>query len=299
MTEAGQAKGPPKRILIATDLSARCDRALDRAISLAKAWGADLTAVHALERHSPFYDEDLQERLPSWRQKDPAAIVQGEFRRDVAGTGIATVVERGDPVEVILRAAQATNADLIVTGLARDETLGRLLLGSTVDSLVRRSRIPLLIVKRRPRHAYSEILVATDLSESSRHALRTAMAFFPGQKLDIFNAYDAPLAGMTGDPANYRDEHRSVVLADLERFVAETGVPDARRRFGLLADPGDPVSLIHQYVADRGADLVVLGTHGRSAVFDVLLGSTAKAILSALPCDALIVREPQSGSAAG
>ena len=57
-------------------------------------------------------------------------------------------------------------------------------------------------------------------------------------------------------------------------------------------------------LADRGrlaegarADLVVLGTHGRSAVLDVLIGSTAKQILSALSCNALVVRAPRAAMA--
>jgi hypothetical protein len=47
------------------------------------------------------------------------------------------LIEAGEPGEVVLRAAHSLKADLIVTGMARDEFLGRLLLGSTVDTLVR------------------------------------------------------------------------------------------------------------------------------------------------------------------
>ena len=57
---------------------------------------------------------------------------------------------------------------------------------------------------------------------------------------------------------------------------------------------GRPESLFREYVLHHNADLVVLGTHGRSAVFEALIGSTAKNILSMLPCDALVVREPRA-----
>jgi nucleotide-binding universal stress UspA family protein len=54
-------------------------------------------------------------------------------------------------------------------------------------------------------------------------------------------------------------------------------------------EPGDANRLLRQYVRDRRIQLVVLGTHGQSALFDILVGSTAKEILSSLPCDVMVV----------
>lgn len=298
MLEPSWTQGPPRKILLATDLSARCDRALDRAAALADAWKAELLAVHALEQTDDFYTTDLERRLPSWRRPpDAALIVEEQLRRDMhkAAATVSAVVEKGEPTEIILRIAKAHAADLIVTGIARDETLGRFGLGATVDRLLRRTRIPLLIVKQRVRAPYGNILVATDFSESSRHALRAAMAFFPDQRCSIFHAYDAPMASRMNDPARYQEEYREVATSDCAAFLTGTGISDERsRRFGLIVEHGHPSHLIRQYVRDRGVDLVVLGTHGRSALFDILIGSTAKDILSSLFCDVLVVRDPRS-----
>lgn len=298
MAEPSWTQGAPRKILLATDLSARCDRALDRAAALAEAWKADLLAVHALEQPADFYATDLERRLPSWRRPpDAARIVEEQLRHDMlqAAANVSAVVEKGEPTEVILRIAKAQACDLIVTGIARDETLGRFGLGATVDRLLRRTRIPLLIVKQRVRAPYSNILVATDFSESSRHALRAAMAFFPDQRCSIFHAYDAPMAGLAGDPTRYQEEYRKVATRDCAAFLAGAGISDERsRRLGLIVEHGYPSHLIRQYVWDQGVDLVVLGTHGRSALFDVLIGSTAKEILSSLSCDVMVVREPRS-----
>lgn len=297
MTEPSWAKGTPRKILLATDLSARCDRALDRAIFLVGAWQADLVAVHALEQPDDFYADDRR-NLPSWRRPDDMTrVVVDQLKHDTFGLApnITAIVEKGEPVDVILRIAEAQGCDLIVTGIARDETFGRFGLGGTVDRLLRRSRVPLLIVKERARAPYANIVIATDFSDSSRHALQAAMTYFPDQKLTLFHAYDAPMAGMTNDPARSREDYRKVVAEDCAAFLAATAIPENRRqRFGLLLEPGDPDSLIREYARDRKVDLVVLGTHGRSAFFDILLGSTAKLILSTLPCDALVVREPRA-----
>lgn len=298
MAEPIWTQGPPRKILLATDLSARCDRALDRAAALAEAWKADLLAVHALEQTENFYAAELERRLPSWRRPaDAVDIARNQLRRDMmkAGANLTAIVAKGEPADVILGVAEEKACDLIVTGIARDETFGRFGLGTTVDRLLRRSRIPLLIVKQRVRAPYSNIVVATDFSQSSRQALLAAMAYFPGPRLDIFHAYNAPMSGLAGDPVRYQDQYREIAVQHCAAFLAEAGIPDERRScFGFIADPGHPSWLLQQYVRDRGVDLIFLGTHGRSAILNILLGSTAKESLRALPCDVLVVREPRS-----
>ena len=62
----------------------------------------------------------------------------------------------------------------------------------------------------------------------------------------------------------------------------------------ILVEQGDPERLIYEYVRERDVDLVALGSHGRSALFNILIGSVAQRLLASLPCDALIVREPRA-----
>ena len=133
----------PRRILVATDLSARCDRALDRAVELASTWGAELFVLHALEQPEDFYESEWERRLPSWRRPlDPAVLVEEQIRQDLlpSTSKFPTIVEKGEPTDAITRVAQTRAFDLIVTGLARDETLGRFRLGGTVERLL--SRLP-------------------------------------------------------------------------------------------------------------------------------------------------------------
>ena len=71
----------------------------------------------------------------------------------------------------IVRTAETRGCDLIVTGMARNETLGRFWLGRTVDRLLTTSPVPLLVVRQRVRRPYAHIVVATEMSDSSLHAL--------------------------------------------------------------------------------------------------------------------------------
>lgn len=84
MTEPSWINGPPRRIILATDLSARCDRALDRAAALASAWQAELIALHALEPLEDFHALSQERRLPSWRRPaDATRIAEDQLRHDM------------------------------------------------------------------------------------------------------------------------------------------------------------------------------------------------------------------------
>lgn len=297
MNTPSWTNGPPQKVLLATDLSARCDRALDRAASLAAQWQASLVVLHVIEFHELDFS-DRAEQIPSWRRPpDPATLTRQKLLADVgtAAANATVVIERGDPAEAVLRVAEAEGCDLIVTGVARDEPLGRFSLGKTVDRLLRRSRVPVLIVRDRVRGGYRHIVVATDLSSSSRHALQAASGFFPEQRLTVFHAYEAPFSGRVTDSASYQREYRKVAVRDYESFLESADIAAHGGSLPqVLVEQGPPEVLLRDYAREQGADLVVLGTHGRSAVFEVFLGSVAKAIVDYLPCDALLVREPRA-----
>jgi nucleotide-binding universal stress UspA family protein len=297
MTQPVSGPAQPRAVLLATDLSARCDRALDRATLLAEAWGGALVVVHALEQAQSFYEADLERRLPSWRRHhDFKRIIEHQLRRDMLQTSarVTVVVEKAEPAELVARATTDHACDLIVTGLARDETLGRFGVGNTVDRLVRGTGVPVLVARERARAPYRNIMVATDFSDASKHALETALAFFAGNRLTIFHAYQAPYVGLSEDPARLAEQFGSIATADYDAFLRTIEISDERRRdLDRLVEHGYANSLIAQYVDDRGVDLVVLGTRGRNALAQMFLGSTARDILWSLPCDALVVRGPR------
>lgn len=300
MNEANRTNGPPKSILLATDLSPRCDRALDRAVLLSELWQAKLVVLHVLE---DLWDADSDPNAPSWRRPpDPAGVARQQLLADVGPLKKTTdvAIEEGDPVEAIVRTAESNGCDLIVTGVARDELFGRFILGTTVDRLLRRSQTPILIVKKRARRAYRRIAVAIDFSDSSRHALEAAIRYFPDQGLTIFHAYEAPRSGLTTDSAAYLHEYRRVVEQDYEAFLASVKSGETiRQRVNSFIEYGAPNEVLRRGVRDMDIDLIVLGTQGRSALSEALIGSVGKYLMSELSCDVLMIREPQENTETG
>lgn len=292
MTETPPYPGTPRKVLLATDLSARCDRALERAVGIAQRDDAQLIILHVFEAPGePPAAHGNGPESPAPRPPDMPALVKQRIQRGLRSdsadfVGKATVLmEEGNPAEVIEQIAMSEHVDLIVTGIARERpfTSRPVILGETVEKLLRRLPAPILIVRNRPLAAYQRIVVATDLSEPSAHALQLALRFFPVQTLHLLLATD-----MQGE-ANDQGER----IAELDGFLSSFFLPDGdRERLVPVIEPGAPPQVVREFVQRHGADLVVLGTRGRGAMLEALLGSTAKSILAMLPCDALVVRRP-------
>jgi nucleotide-binding universal stress UspA family protein len=302
LNEPAQNSGASRKILLATDLSARGDRALERAVSISLRHDVQLTILHVIEQ---FDESSLTygvHGLPSWRRPPDAAemmkrkIKQG-LRSDL-GDAIdkdVILIEEGNPAEVIERTAASGRFDLVITGIAREGPFSDrpMVLGKTVEQLLRRLPVPILIVKNRPRDPYQHIVVATDFSKPSAHALQMALRFFPVQPLYLLHASEAPYSTLADDSKLHAERYRAARAEELREFLATTFLPeDDRSRIIPMIEPGHPQQIIREYVQMHGGDLVVLGTHGRGAVMEAFLGSTTKSILSTLPCDALVVRGP-------
>jgi len=287
----------PRRIALATDLSHRCDRALERALLVAKARQAELTVIHALAPPENVTLFGSLSDLPSWRRvSDPVRKARERIYKDLVREDptidIAVHVETGSPAEVVLEGARATGAELIVTGVARDELLARMFLGDTVDRLIRRSTVPVLIVRDRAFEPYRTMLVATDFSASSRLALETAVQFFPDTGISLFHAYDVPFAGYLGR-AEVEKQFEGFGKDAADKFLAEAGIaPDAARKVTRLIEHGVPEGLLRDYAENSRRHLTVVGTHGGGMIYETLIGSTARRIIDAVPGDVLLVPDP-------
>jgi nucleotide-binding universal stress UspA family protein len=287
-------KGPPKRILLATDLSFRCERALDRAAALSAQWPSTLVVVHVLNAS----DSSLLEAgpRPSWRPADPHSLTWKTLLADVGAVArkATLLIRDGDPAEAIARTAEAEHCDLIVVGIAQDTFFGRVFVHRTIDRLLRRSRVPLLIVKGRPRRPYHHIVVATDFSEASRHALEAAARIFPERKLTLFHAYEARFSGLMMNAEAHRRAYRGIAMEECQEFLKKVRKLDTWQHPHVLIEDGAPNFLLRDYVRAMDVDLVVLGRHGRNAIVEMVVGSVGKAILDEVPCDVLVIPEPRA-----
>lgn len=291
MAEQGAPKIPPKKILLATDLSSRADRALDRAAQLARQWRAQLLIVHAIERRS----DGLSDRadLPSWRRPpDRTSAIERQIRRDLREEveQLAIHIEEGPPGQVILDAAEREDCDLVVLGTARDELFGRNLLGSTVEHLVRKSPVSVLVVKARPNGPYHHVLVGTDFSEESRYGLEVATTLLPVSHFTLMHAFEMPYRALLNDSTLSHD-FAAMEQATIRDFLSEAAVADeARSRIKTTIEHGPPDLMLRRYVEEQHADLTVIGAYGRGLLFHMLVRGNTPSIMDSVPSDVLLVR---------
>jgi nucleotide-binding universal stress UspA family protein len=283
----------PQRVFLATDMSARCDRALARAALLARDWESELTVAHVVHSAEVARRDGITGRVPAWRRPESwATTLERKLAAELEAEGIfarAKIFQSSEP-DPVLRAAAHEDADLVVLGIAKDAPMDRIQLGSTVDSLVRRSRVPVLNVRNRASGTYRHVVVATDFSEPALQALRLAAHWFKDARLTLFHAYIPPgssaVSGMVGV-----DSWRAVITEQFESHLADAALPPpVRAAMNFVLERGAPEALLADYVRSEGVDLVVLGSHGRGGVARALLGSTAENLLHTLDCDTLVVR---------
>lgn len=132
-----------RRLLIATDLDVEERAMVHVGQALGHALGSERTLVHA------FTNEELgyAAALPVSLLRDTLESTRDKLEGWAAGRG-QVVVRVGNPVEVVLAVAEELDADLIVLGTHARRGLGRALLGSVAESIMRRSRCAVLVVPR-------------------------------------------------------------------------------------------------------------------------------------------------------
>jgi nucleotide-binding universal stress UspA family protein len=150
--------------------------------------------------------------------------------------------------------------------------------------------VPVLIVKKRARAAYEDIVVAADFSPCSAAALQTAAALFPQGRLHLVHAYHVPFEGLISKEEN-REAFKKKHATEMANFLFGRSLPDeivARLCTHIVY--GETENAVQSVVEATGAGLGTIGAHGRTGFVAAMIGSVAEAMLGALDCDVLTVR---------
>ena len=273
-------------VAVATDFSARADRAIDRAKLLQRQMNGTLCVVHATN-------------LPVDDTPDTAAL-DLKMRAATGLTGsedrVSFAYPHGMPPHAIAAYCEKQDASVIVLGPARYNTLGDFFLGTAVDYVLRNTTRPVLVVKNRAHDAYRQIVAGTDFSPGSAHAILEAARLFPEASIHIVHAWQVPFQAFNKDAyvaeemerqsndqmAEFVSElaSKQPALADATSEVVRGGTYDAIKK-GLELDP---------------SALVVLGSHGAGGFKQATIGSVTSDLLRLLETDTLVVNAKAAGS---
>lgn len=216
-----------------------------------------------------------------------------------SGMSVDGEVLRGRAASAIIDDAQSFGADLVIVGSRGHGPIASLLLGSVSSEIVDHAGCPVLVARST---SLTQVVLATDESPAAQEAeaILARWRIFSGLPIRVVSVAEVIQPWTTGiAPTMYGQvldaydaelresklEHQRIA-ADAAGRLRESGhVVDAEMRHGDAA--GEIVAAAEQ----RGADLIVIGSRGRTGLTRLLLGSVARNVLSGSSASVLIVRE--------
>ncbi len=295
----------PLKILVGYD----CSPASDAALS----WVNEMQQVGPCETNVLQLDwpPDEAQRLgyhgPMPLTENPA-LIQNFLERDLAehvalrlppeNVTVTVAPGWGHPAGHLLEMVDREEVDLIVLGTHHRHGWSRLRFGSVSRNVLHHAPISVAVVPspdERPRLSMPKlerVLVATDFSELGNSAVPYAGAIVhPGGTLKILHVMEPAAAAQKNQPRPEKDNPK--LRMQLRALVP----PDAQDRFRIepeIVESGEPAIAIRQAAERFNADVICLGSHGRSGLAKTLLGSVAQAVMAASSRPVLVVRETDS-----
>lgn len=295
------------KVLFPTDFSAYANAVFGCLPNLKVSAGVRVVVLVSVIKDSdvsvpgPMNREDL--RRVEWIVQERLNIAR--MALEGQGLRVLTHVRYGSPARQILEVAEEEQVNLIILG-AQGKTLGQeLLLGSVAYEVVRGATTPVLIQKalvvREMGHVqcqivcegmFKRVLHPTDFSACADAAFQLVKRLkgCGTQEVLVLHVQDERIM-----------RHRSpeqVAAFDQEDIGRLEGLCHKLHLFGLRARPllrhGHPVQETLRVAEEEGVTLIALGSYGRSALREILTGSTFENVLRLSRLPVLVVRAPQS-----
>lgn len=278
-----------RRLLCATDLGLRSNRAVQRTGLLAQQMNAEAMFMHALDDSVP----GRVFRMKANRARQRLAAEGERAMKHAAHDAIASV-RLGKPLEAIVASAKECKPDLIIMARHRRRRLDAVI-GTTAERVIRSTHHSVLLVSGDAERAYERVVLATDLSSSSVHTAQTMreMGMLNSASAWAMHAFGPPYQELI--PAGNLNAHetmmhskasREVIQRDVLHSLADAGVD--LDRVEVLAERARPMDGVER----AQADLLVIGVSRWIALKRILLSSVADQVFRKVNCDILAIVPP-------
>ena len=282
--------GRYRKILVATDGSDSGRNALLQAFRLAvdeKCW---ITVASVI----PPYEGDVdltgvKDVRASLAKPCTDALEEAQKLAEREHALIKTVCEEGETHERLVDLADAENADIIVMGRRGRSGFERALVGSVTARVIGYSQRDVLVVPNGTSIGWKKILFATDGSKYSTLAAEKAVAFAKsyGGELVVLSVVDVPAELYAEAPKAVEDLIRKAreYTAAVKEQAKASGVGSES-----FIGEGEAYEAVVKVAKEQAADVIVLGSHGRTGLRRLLMGSVTEKVIGYAPCPVLVVK---------
>jgi nucleotide-binding universal stress UspA family protein len=198
-------------------------------------------------------------------------------------------VEVGAVAATIARTAAHHEAALIVMGLASHSGIERWLARETLLRVIHLANVPVLAVDPERRELAHRVVVATDFSDFSRRAIRSALhVAAPDAQIHLVHVtWARPADGSWTDSDRWVQTYRTGVGHRLQALAAELA---EGTRLGVHTHvlEGDPGGELLNFAKETDAELLVAGSHGSGFLGRIMLGSVSSRLVHGTRCSLLI-----------
>lgn len=275
-------------ILIASDFSKHADYSLSRAVTLAEQHKATLHFLHILIQprsgnFSQFSIDELEQDYLAQKMKIEKKLLKC-IKKYSHNIETYVSVLAGRAADEIVRYAKENKCNIIVAGAHGEYYINDYILGTTSSSMLSRSDVPILLVKKEPSFAYNRIIIATDFSEVSKNAVEFTFNCFPHatfQLLHIIDIYSTRLSQGSEQDGTKDISHR------LDDFLSQCNVDQSKFEKKIMGGYFADTIVIQS--EKWQADLISFGAQGNSKLHYLLMGSVSKRLLQLSITDMLIV----------
>ena len=285
-----------KRILVGHDLQTGGKMVLESAVALADRCGAAVRLVHVVEPLDAYQRASHPLTSPYTLEevtaKAGASLQAIAARQELAHLQVEYEVRTGKPFVELIIAAKTWSADLIVVGGA--SRMVEPFLGSTSERVLRKALVPVMVAKKSLSPQAKTFLVPTDFSSSAKKAAEGAIKLarcFGGRVVFLhvlYHFYTVAYAHELGVSLPISPPAPEEIEPDWKTFLDD--LPLENIDWEKVTEEGEAASAIVQKAAHVQADAIVMGTHGRTGLPHMLLGSVAEKVVRTASCPVLTVR---------
>jgi nucleotide-binding universal stress UspA family protein len=283
-----------ERLLVPLDGSRLAEAVLPLAETLAREHGAELFLLRALRA-----EDSVDAETAAQREAESYLEATAGDTRARGLPAVRWLTWYDEPAPAIANGAAANAIELIVMATHGRSGLGRLLLGSVAEGVVRKTTVPVLLVRGelpRARGDFGKILVPLDGSELAEGVLPVVERLTrpAGGAVVLVHAVEPVVAPTLAETPIAVQEPAPVRTAEAEEYLSRVadGLEVRHVAVTCAVRLGPAVSVIHDTAAATGAGLIAMSTHGRTGLGRLIMGSVAEQVLRSAPVPVLLWRAP-------